>query len=69
MQTYRTSQGDTVDYIAWKYYGTEGNRHTELILEANPGLSGAGPVLPAGVTVILPDAPAPAVSEGVRLWD
>lgn len=68
-QTYRTSEGDTADYIAWKYYGTQDGQVVEQLLEANPGLSDRGPVLPAGVIVTLPDIQPATASQGVRLWD
>lgn len=67
---YTTRDGDTVDLIAWRFYGATTNRETEMILGANPGLSDRGPLLDAGVTVDLPDPPArPVEPAGVRLWD
>lgn len=68
-QTYRTSDGDTADYIAWKYYGTQDGQVVEQMLDANPGLSDLGPVLPAGILVNLPDIKPAAAAKGVRLWD
>lgn len=68
-QSYKTSDGDTVDYIAWKVYGTQAGRVTEQVLEANPGLADQGPILPAGLTITLPDIAQPAPVQGVRLWD
>lgn len=68
-QTYRTSDGDTVDYIAWKYYGTQDGRVVEQVLDANPGLADNGPVLSAGIMVELPDIELEAVEQVVRLWD
>ena len=69
MTAYRTVSGDTVDLIAWRYYGSES--FTLAILEANPGLAALGPLLPAGTLVLLP-RPAdirPAEARGVQLWD
>lgn len=66
---YVTSDGDTADLIAWNYYGTRAGRTVELLLEANRGLADRGPLLPAGIEVILPDLPTPATQQGVRLWD
>jgi len=65
---YATIDGDTVDDIAYGYYG-ENAGHTELVLSANPGLADAGPVLQAGLVIIIPPAattstPTPTVS----LW-
>ncbi len=66
---YITADGDTADLIAWRYYGTQGARVVEQVLEANPGLADLGPLLPAGVTVTLPDIDTTQNSDGVRLWD
>jgi phage tail protein X len=42
----------------------------EAVLEANRGLADFGPILPAGVTITLPDlAVAPASAQTVRFWD
>ncbi|QMP19187.1 tail protein [Pseudomonas phage Persinger] len=67
--TYRTSDGDTADYIAWKYYGTQDGQVVEQLLEANPGLADLGPVLPAGVLVTLPELEPATAAQVVRLWD
>lgn len=66
---YTTREGDTVDFIAWRYYGRASNQLTEGVLLANPGLADYGPLLPAGIEVTLPEAQAPGKTEGVRLWD
>lgn len=67
--TYRTSDGDTADYIAWKYYGTQDGQVVEQLLEANPGLADRGPVLPAGILVTMPDVQPATAAQVVRLWD
>lgn len=67
--TYRTSDGETVDYIAWKYYETQDGRVVEQLLEANPGLADYGPMLPAGLVIELPDIALEATQEVVKLWD
>lgn len=66
---YITSEGDSADLIAWKYYGTQGARVVEQVLEANPGLADLGPLLPAGITVTLPEIDTTQKVAGVRLWD
>ncbi|SOZ37705.1 tail protein X [Cupriavidus neocaledonicus] len=66
---YLTRDGDTPDQIAWNYYGTRDGLVVERLLDANPGLADRGPLLPAGVTITLPDLPTPATEQGVRLWD
>lgn len=68
MQTYMTSDGDTVDYIAWKYYQTLEGRVVEQLLEANPGIADLGPVLPAGVLLTMPDIAPEQQEQGARLW-
>lgn len=65
--TYRTSDGDMIDAICWKYYGrTQGA--VEAVLAANPKLSDYGPVLDAGILIVLPDLPAADSVEVVKLW-
>lgn len=68
MQTYRTSDGDTLDYIAWKFYQTLEGRVVEQLLDANPGIADLGPTLPAGVLVKMPDIAPQQQEQGVRLW-
>lgn len=57
MRIYVTRQGDMVDAIAYRAYGTEHNGTTEAILAANPGLADRGPVLPENIEIKLPDIP------------
>ncbi len=66
--SYLSEQGDTVDYIAWRYYGRLDDRVVERVYEANSGLADLGPVLPDGTKVKLPRIPEPETREGVRLW-
>ena len=66
---YQTREGDTVDYIAWKYYGALDNRVVEKVLEANPGLADHGAILPADLRIVMPIIVKPATAAGVRLWD
>lgn len=68
-QTYIASEGDTVDFIAWRAYGTQDARVVERLLEANPNLANLGEVLPAGTKVTLPALDTAAQRSGVRLWD
>ena len=65
---YRSKQGDTVDYIAWKYYGTTSRQVVERLLNENQGLADMGPVLPMGTPVHLPDIPPTENVKSVRLW-
>ena len=67
---YITKDGDTVDYIAWKQYGSTDNGIVEKILSVNSGLSSVGAILPAGMTIILPEVqPAQIITAKVKLWD
>ncbi len=68
MIEYITSQGDTVDYIAWKHYGSTENGIVEAVLEANPGLAKNPPELVAGLVIVLPDVQTPRAEEIVTLW-
>lgn len=59
MTTYRTAQGDRLDLIAWKHYGSLEGRIVEQLLEANPGTA-LSEELSSGVLLQLPDIePAP----------
>lgn len=69
MKTYVASEGDTVDYIAWKAYGRQDAGIVEQVLAANIGLADIGAALPAGTVVQLPVIDAAKVNTGTRLWD
>ncbi|EBZ9516541.1 phage tail protein [Salmonella enterica subsp. enterica serovar Eastbourne] len=61
-------QGDTVDAICWRYFGTT-QGVTEEVYRINPGLAETGPLLRQGQAVILPDV-APAQEKTlIQLWD
>lgn len=66
---YTTREGDILDAIVWKYYGSTSGQAVETVLEANRGLADYGPILPAGVVLVLPDIEAPKKAQGIRLWD
>jgi phage tail protein X len=51
---HRTGANERWDTLAWKYYGNP--LAYRRILEANPALD-IGPVLPSGVTVLIPVLP------------
>lgn len=54
MTTYTTKDGDTVDYVCAKFYGSTGNGVVETVLLANPGLAEIGPELPGGTVITMP---------------
>jgi len=68
--TYTTIDGDMLDHICWRHYGQEWNR-VETVLDANPGLADREPLLPAGITIVLPAAsPSSATTTDIlRLFD
>ena len=71
MATYRTKDGESVDYIAYKYYGHTNNKIVEQIFNANPRLSDQPAALPANLIIELPELKAAVVStkKRVKLWD
>lgn len=68
VETYVTTAGDMVDLIAFKRFGASSGA-TEAIYVANPGLADLGPVLPAGVTILIPVPLEPATTSVPQLWD
>lgn len=68
MATYRTSDGDTLDAICWKYYGQQSGA-VEFVLEKNRHLAGLGTAFEAGVEIELPVLPAKKPVEEINLWD
>ncbi|KWF94053.1 phage tail protein [Burkholderia diffusa] len=65
-KTLRTSDGDVLDTLCYRYYGTlQGT--VEAVYDANPGLAAMPQPFPAGVEILLPDLGAPRV-ESVQLW-
>lgn len=69
MAIYITRANDMLDAICFKYYD-ESRDYTEAVREANPALSAFGPLLPAGVSIDLPDLNALKIQpDTIRLWD
>ncbi len=64
----RAIQGDTVDRICYRVYGHTAGV-TEATYEANPGLAGLGPIIPAGTLVKLPEADRQPTQSTVQLWN
>lgn len=63
-----TRDGDVVDQLALAAYGFAAGA-TEAVLAANPQLDAYGPVLPAGLVVVLPAIDRPRLAPVVKLWD
>lgn len=67
-QLYVTQQFDEIDHICWRYYGRT-QQTVEAVLRANPNLADMLPILPQGLTILLPDLPQPETTETLRIWD
>ncbi|GAA03241.1 tail protein X [Photobacterium leiognathi] len=65
-RSYQTSDGDVLDLICKKEYGTEAAIID--VLEANPDLSELGDILPAGIIIVLPNYTPPSREEEDALW-
>lgn len=61
-----TSEGDMIDELLWRHQGSEAG--VVAALDLNRGLAAQGPVLPAGLHVVLPEATPPRRTAQVRLW-
>ncbi|MBT0886299.1 MULTISPECIES: tail protein X [Acinetobacter] len=69
MAQYSTKDGDTLDEIAYRYYGSTDNQVVENIIDANFGITDYPPILPAGVLIELPEAKQSIEKQKVKLWD
>lgn len=69
MAQYLTKAGDTLDEIAYQYYGNTNNKVVERILEVNFGISQYEALLPAGVLIELPEVKQSTETRKVKLWD
>lgn len=66
---YLTRDGDTIDFICWKHYGRTDSGLVEHVLQYNQNVAFNGPILPAGLTIQLPDAPSQTEQGGTALWN
>jgi len=67
MITYITKDGDVLDAICFKYYGSTSGV-VEKVLEANRHLAELGAVFAAGTKIVLPDLTPEEETESVKLW-
>jgi phage tail protein X len=67
MITYVTKDGDVLDAICWKYYGST-TGVVEKVLQANRHLAELDSIFAAGVKIILPDLTQEEETESVKLW-
>lgn len=63
----KTYDGDILDSLCYAHYGVRPGI-IEAVLSANPGLSNITQPYPGGITIQLPDLPAPT-RESVTLWE
>lgn len=67
MTNYITKQDDELDQICFYFYGYT-NGSVEAVLEQNRDLARLLPILPAGVTIKLPDLTPPASTTVLKVW-
>ena len=67
-ELYITRQFDELDHICHRYYGRT-QQTVEAVLRVNRNLADMLPILPEGLTIELPDLPAPSTSKTLRIWD
>lgn len=62
--------GDSIDLICWRHLG-QSEAVTEQALELNPSIAAAGPIIPAGSAITLPDLDTQEVQarDIIQLWD
>lgn len=67
-RNYRTKEGDVLDWICWRAYGSLSPGLVERVVAVNANVADSAAMLPAGLLLVLPDDPAPMVERRVRLW-
>lgn len=67
MVTYKTKQGDMLDYISYKHYGSVD--YVNQILKANPKLANYPYVLPENIIIKLPDIETKIQVKEIKLWN
>ncbi|RYH04610.1 phage tail protein [Salipiger sp. IMCC34102] len=67
--SYRSSEGDVLDDVVFRHYGSRDGRELELVLEANPGIAAVAERLPIGTVVLLPTIVSAPERREVSLWD
>ncbi len=63
-------QGDMLDWIAWRYYGTSSGTVEAILADPrNFGLASLPLVLPLGTKVVLPQLTITKNTDQVKLWN
>lgn len=65
-KTIRTSDGDRLDTLCYRYYGSLAGT-IEAVMTANPGLAKLSQPFASGIIIRLPDLPV-QVDKPVQLW-
>ena len=70
MRRVRSIAGDSVNLLLYRELGRCDDAAEEILWRLNPGLAEFGPVLPAGVWVIVPEVDTrPAAVRAISAWD
>ena len=69
MKEFRSRDGDTVSLILWLALQRDDDEAEEALYDINPGLEQYGPVLPAGIDIVLPELSATEPTKVVNVWD
>lgn len=68
MKTVSAQQGDTIDLICHRHFGTTIGI-TEQVYAQNPGLAAHGFFIPNGTKINLPDIAEKQQQPSINLWD
>jgi phage tail protein X len=67
------SEGFTLAQLIWRFLNRQPAGYAEAVLDANPGLADAGPMIPVGTTIRFPLDEIPDEAEQsqqtIHLWD
>ena len=65
---YITVDGEYLDEIVWKHYGTLDGNLVEQVYDVNPELAQRGLFYPSGVRIVLPVIEPPDTTPVVRIF-
>jgi phage tail protein X len=70
MRKVRSVAGDSVNLLLYRETGRSDDAADEALWKLNPTLAEYGPVLPAGIWLVLPELDSkPAASKALTAWD
>ncbi|AMT87582.1 MULTISPECIES: tail protein X [Pseudomonas] len=70
MRKARSVAGDSVNLLLYRETGRSDDAAEEVLWKLNPTLAEQGPILPAGVWIVLPELDVkPAVVKAATAWD